>query len=278
MNEVDEFLSKKQYFQLGGLSTESPNPLTMNLSQLAQNDLDAGLRIMRQIDLAALRKTLAGFDDYQELFRAVAETLEEGQRIYLVGCGATGRLSLSLEHLWRRRNPSSDQVRSLMAGGDVALVHSLEGFEDFPQFGARHLKQLGFANGDLVIATTEGGETPYVIGAVELAALELPPRAIFSLLQFAKDFDRESGTIKTCFRKSQDKIAVLGSGPNGSERKHPHAGQHCLDAGSGTCAGIRRGLEKGRARTANVDLLLGKISGACLAGIYFARSRDLPRR
>jgi N-acetylmuramic acid 6-phosphate etherase len=172
MNEVDEFLSKKQYFQLGGLSTESPNPLTMNLSQLAQNDLDAGLRIMRQIDLAALRKTLAGFDDYQELFRAVAETLEEGQRIYLVGCGATGRLSLSLEHLWRRRNPSSDQVRSLMAGGDVALVHSLEGFEDFPQFGARHLKQLGFANGDLVIATTEGGETPYVIGAVELAALD----------------------------------------------------------------------------------------------------------
>jgi N-acetylmuramic acid 6-phosphate etherase len=170
MNEADEFLSKKHFFQLGELSTESPNPLTMNLSQLAQNDVEEGLRILRHVDLVALRKILAEFDNCQELFRAVAETLEQRHRIYLVGCGATGRLSLSLEHLWRRRNPGSDQVRSLMAGGDVALVHSLEGFEDFPQFGARHLRQLGFSNGDLVIATTEGGETPYVIGAVELAA------------------------------------------------------------------------------------------------------------
>jgi hypothetical protein len=55
-------------------------------------------------------------------FGRLAETLEEGRRIYLIGCGATGRLSLSLEHLWRRRNPSSDQVRSLMAGGDVHLL------------------------------------------------------------------------------------------------------------------------------------------------------------
>jgi N-acetylmuramic acid 6-phosphate etherase len=57
-----------------------------------------------------------------------------------------------------------------MAGGDVALVHSLEGFEDYPEYGALHLRQLGFSGDDLLIGTTEGGETPYVIGAVEEAA------------------------------------------------------------------------------------------------------------
>ena len=109
----------------------------------------------------------------------MAETLEQGQHIYLVGCGATGRLSLSLEYLWRSRHPGSDQVRALMAGGDVALVHSLEGFEDFPLYGARHLKQMGFTRGDLLIGTTEGGETPYVIGAVEHAAEDLGRRPFF---------------------------------------------------------------------------------------------------
>ena len=119
-----------------------------------------------------MRKVQREFSSCRPLFDAVANTLESGHRIYFVGCGATGRLSLSLEYLWRSRHPASDQVRSLMAGGDVALVHSLEGFEDFPQYGARHLKQLGFSKDDLLIGTTEGGETPYVIGAVEAAAAD----------------------------------------------------------------------------------------------------------
>jgi N-acetylmuramic acid 6-phosphate etherase len=172
MNNAEEFLSQKQLFQLGVLPTETPHPKTADLSGLAQNDIARGLSLLRQVDLEALRKILEDFRSYQELFEAVASALERGHRIYLVGCGATGRLSLSLEYLWRRKHPGSDQVRSLMAGGDVALVHSLEGFEDFPQYGARHLKQLGFSAHDLLIGTTEGGETPYVIGAVELAAAE----------------------------------------------------------------------------------------------------------
>ncbi len=179
MNNAEDFLSQKQLFQLGVLPTETPHPKTRELSQLAQTDLRQALKVMRQIDLEALRKILADFASYKGLFESVAKTLDQGQRIYLVGCGATGRLSLSIEFLWRRKHPDSDQVRSLMAGGDVALVHSLEGFEDFPQFGARHLKQLGFTNRDLLIGTTEGGETPYVIGAVEMAAAESQTQPYF---------------------------------------------------------------------------------------------------
>ena len=56
-----------------------------------------------------------------------------------------------------------------MSGGDVALIRSIENFEDFPDYGARQL-EAGFKDGDLLIGTTEGGETPFVIGAVEKAA------------------------------------------------------------------------------------------------------------
>jgi N-acetylmuramic acid 6-phosphate etherase len=170
MNTADEFLAQKDKFRLGDLPTESPHPKTVDLSDWAKEDVTRGLKTLREVDLDALRRIVGLRQDLSECFAAVAATLAAGDRIFLVGCGATGRLSLSLEYLWRRRFPASSQVFSLMAGGDIALVHSLEGFEDFPDYGARHLLELGFGRNDLLIGSTEGGETPYVIGAVEKAA------------------------------------------------------------------------------------------------------------
>jgi N-acetylmuramic acid 6-phosphate etherase len=51
-----------------------------------------------------------------------------------------------------------------MAGGDFALIKSVEGFEDFPDFGRHQLKEAGVQRDDVVVAITEGGETPFVIG------------------------------------------------------------------------------------------------------------------
>ncbi len=179
MNNAEEFLKTKHLFQLGDLPTEMPNPKTVELSQLAKHDLDQALKVMSEVDLEALRKIGVLKKQLEPIFDSVADTLAKGNRIFLVGCGATGRLSLSLEYLWRRKHPGSNQVCSLMAGGDVALVHSLEGFEDFPEYGARHLRELGFAANDLLIGTTEGGETPYVIGAVEEAARTSSRKPLF---------------------------------------------------------------------------------------------------
>lgn len=176
MNSADEFLVQKEIFQLGDLPTESPHPKTAQLSQWAQGDVAQGHKVLREVDLHALRRLAGMRAELAPFFAAVAAALEAGDRIFLVGCGATGRLSLSLDYLWRRKFPASGQVHSLMAGGDVALVHSLEGFEDFPDYGAQHLLQLGFGPEDLAVGVTEGGETPYVIGAVKKAA-EMSRRA-----------------------------------------------------------------------------------------------------
>jgi len=55
-------------------------------------------------------------------------------------------------------------VFSVMAGGDFALIKSVEGYEDFPDFGRYQLRERGVGPGDVVVAITEGGETPCVIG------------------------------------------------------------------------------------------------------------------
>ena len=165
-----EFLRDAHLYRLGALPTERPHPKTRKLSRWARDDVPRAVSVLKEIDIRALETLERYAPHIDDLSRAVEETLARGKRVFLCGCGATGRLSLSLESLWRERHGGEDQVNAFMAGGDVALVRALEGFEDHPAYGARHLEEMGFADGDLLISCTEGGETPYVIGATERAA------------------------------------------------------------------------------------------------------------
>ena len=164
------FLEHAHLYRLGVLPTEQPHPATRDLSVWARHDLQRAIASLKDVDLQALGALQAFAADIDRLAARVSATLDAGRRVFLCGCGATGRLSLSLEFVWRSRHAGDDRVRAFIAGGDVALVHALEGFEDHPAYGARHLEEMGFADGDLLIACTEGGETPYVIGAAEQAA------------------------------------------------------------------------------------------------------------
>ena len=87
--------------------TEAQHPKTLNLSVLAQHDLSQALEILKEIDLdtlAILRKKL---NEVLAMAHEIKETLEQGGRIFLDGCGSTGRLSLVLETLWRELHPIS---------------------------------------------------------------------------------------------------------------------------------------------------------------------------
>lgn len=162
-----------ELYQLGMLPTETPHPDTHMLSQWAQENLSHAIHVVRKIDADALKVLAHCASEFIALERSIRDTLSKGHRVFLCGCGATGRLSLVLESLWRethRDHSTADRLVGFMAGGDIALVRSVENFEDMPDFGKRHLESLGFKKGDLLISSTEGGETPFVIGATEASA------------------------------------------------------------------------------------------------------------
>jgi N-acetylmuramic acid 6-phosphate etherase len=155
---------------------------------LCHADLPRAFELFHQIDshvfevLKDQKNVLLSID----LHHAIVTALQSGGKIFLVGCGATGRLSLSLETFFRQTYEEystniHNLIVSFMAGGDVALIHSIEKFEDFPEYGARQLRDLGFSKNDLLIASTEGGETPFVIGATEEASLisQWPPYFLY---------------------------------------------------------------------------------------------------
>ena len=177
----DEFLKISDQFQLGVLTTESSHPVTANLSEVAKQDSRAALGLLFDVDLDVLRK----YQEFVQSGRArgladhLVKILRGGGKLFFTGCGSTGRLSIQLVSIWRDfwhqqgcrgimpalvASDLENRAFSVMAGGDFALIKSVEGFEDFTEFGKRQIGDLGVSNKDAVFAITEGGETSFVIG------------------------------------------------------------------------------------------------------------------
>lgn len=179
---AETFFATCDQFKLGGLVTESPNPITSGLAEACQTKLPTGLQMLQLADVSCLQRLLATKEAMPKIQRMAEEihtTLEAGHCVFFEGCGATGRLSLTIEVLAREglvEDKYRDQIKGFMAGGDAALIRSIEQFEDRRDFGYRQLKDLGFVDGDLCVAITEGGETTFVIAAVEEAARLGPSR------------------------------------------------------------------------------------------------------
>ena len=157
----DEFLKLSGQFKLGALVTEASHPVTANLSEVARQDVAAALKLLFEVDDDVIRK----FREFVESGRAgeiketILDSLKNGGRIFFTGCGATGRLSILLDSVWRDfwqkhkaltrpvdtlSHPMDEELAdlenrtfSVMAGGDYALIKSVEGFEDFAEFGKK---------------------------------------------------------------------------------------------------------------------------------------------
>ncbi len=171
------FVEGEKAFRLGELLTESFHPKTRELSQTMEKDIRAGIRLLQSVDddiPLALDRVFAQ-ESFGRLVEALREAIAAGRHIFFTGCGATGRLSILMEAAWREfchglgeNDPQAAAMEglcvSVMAGGDFALIKSVEGFEDFPDFGRHQIKEAGVGQGDVVVAITEGGETPFVIG------------------------------------------------------------------------------------------------------------------
>jgi N-acetylmuramic acid 6-phosphate etherase len=183
-----DYVENKRQFHLFSLLTEQRHPLTWNLSFTIQADMETGLRMLLSVDADVARRIDELIRDTRPLDQAahaVADAVREGRKVYVYGCGATGRLAKQMESafwrpFWRRvkqlpcwerlrhRLPENIEEKLVgeMTGADRALVSSLEGFEDLELIGRLQMKDRGVTRGDVVICVTEGGETSSVIGTI----------------------------------------------------------------------------------------------------------------
>ncbi len=220
----ETFLAIASQFQLGDLDTEKPHPLTRNLSELASTNLPKAIHCLKQIDVEAFEHIEPKADEIAQLGKAIHDTLISGGRIFLCGCGATGRLSISLEVFCRTglvESKYKDRFIGFMAGGDTALIKSIERFEDIPEYGKDQLLELDFSSNDLLISSSEGGETPFVIGATEAAVQHSDRRPWFLYCNpdsiLIKNADRSKKIIKNNSIQKLN-LSVGAMGISGSTR------------------------------------------------------------
>lgn len=163
---------------------EHSHPGTSDFSHRVQQDTADGLCCLLEVDQDIPPAARRAFDspEYATLVETLVRCVRLGKTICFTGAGASGRLSIILEAMWRRfwdevaaLTPArSGEYRaragrcvSLMTGGDRALIRSVEHFEDYQAFGRRQVRDAGLAEGDLIFAFAEEGVVSSVIGSAK---------------------------------------------------------------------------------------------------------------
>ena len=147
------------------MSTESVGARYRGLDAWPSRDI---LDVFTEGQMAAIAAVRAAAGQIEAAAEAVTARLRAGGRLVYVGAGTSGRLALlDGVELTPTFDWPSERVVSLLAGGERALVHAVEGAEDDREAGARDIATADVAANDAVIAVAASGSTPYTIAALE---------------------------------------------------------------------------------------------------------------
>ncbi len=104
----------------------------------------------------------------QDLIKAVVTRLREGGRMFYLGAGSGGRLSvLDVIELPTTFGIEPDRVKAILAGGIENLVLALEDKEDDELEGWKALQANDISAKDIVIGISASGTTPFVLAGLK---------------------------------------------------------------------------------------------------------------
>ena len=125
----------------------------------------------------------------EKVTAAVVQAFEKGGRLIYLGAGTSGRLGvLDASECPPTFGVSPNLVVGVIAGGDYALRHAIEGAEDDETIAQEQLKKLGLVKEDVVVGISASGRTPYVVAGLSYAkevgcytgAISNSPNAVIS--------------------------------------------------------------------------------------------------
>ncbi len=147
--------------------TERRNPRTVDI------DLASPLAIVDLItaeDRAVADAVASQREPISDTIADIERAFRAGRRLLYVGAGTSGRLGvLDASECPPTFGTDPAMVVGIIAGGDHALRHPIEGAEDDPAAGAAVMDSHTVTAGDVVVGIAASGTTPYVRGALARA-------------------------------------------------------------------------------------------------------------
>ncbi|MDE4001647.1 N-acetylmuramic acid 6-phosphate etherase [Glaesserella parasuis] len=152
---------------LGQLITEQRNPNSMQIDTLSAYEI---VQIInnedKQVPLA-IEKVLP---QIAQAVEKIVEAFQQGGRLVYIGAGTSGRLGvLDASECPPTFGVSPEMIKGIIAGGERALRHPIEGAEDNKEAGKQDLQAVEFSQKDVLDGIAASGRTPYVLGALAYA-------------------------------------------------------------------------------------------------------------
>lgn len=152
---------------LSTLITEQRNPNSMHVDSLSALEI---VQLMNKEDKQvplAIEKCLP---QIAQAVECIVAAFQQGGRLVYIGAGTSGRLGvLDASECPPTFGVSPEMVKGIIAGGERALCHPIEGAEDSKTHAVVDLQTIQFSSKDVLVGIAASGRTPYVIGALEYA-------------------------------------------------------------------------------------------------------------
>ena len=149
------------------LPTEQRNPASAEIDELDTLDL---VRLINREDARVPQAVAKVLPELARAVDRVVEAVRSGGRLFYAGAGTSGRLGiLDASECPPTYGTDPDLVQGLIAGGERAVFHAVEGAEDEPHGAVEELDARGLRSTDIVAGIAASGVTPWVLGALRHA-------------------------------------------------------------------------------------------------------------
>ena len=153
--------------KLNQIDTEQVNPRTLEIDRVSTLEMVRMINDEDHLVADAVQKVMPSI---AVAIDRIDSQMEKGGRLIYVGCGTSGRLGvLDAAECPPTFGVDPSLVVGLIAGGEQAFTHAIEGIEDDYDQGRIDLEALGFNAGDAMVGIAASGRTPYVLGAMDYA-------------------------------------------------------------------------------------------------------------
>ncbi len=176
--------------KIKNISTEGSNEDSRNLHKKKSIEI---LKLMNNEENNIIKGIDSQLLNIDKVVKLCVETIKKNNTVYYLGVGTSGRLGvLDVSEIPTTFGLKRDEYfKAIIAGGIEALYNPYAGDEDSESQSKKDLINNGFKKGDLLIALSASGRSPYAVHAIN----------------YAKEIGNQAVTISTSKNTEMSKLS-----------------------------------------------------------------------